>query len=90
MDNCWGRAGMFSFVFAALLLVFNWPVLSIPEGHMLLGWLFAAWALAIVLLAVAARGASASCPPPPDPGQSGQPDRAKPRPTPQDAGAGDV
>lgn len=66
MDNCWGRAGMFSFVFAALLLVFNWPVLSIPQGNALLGWIFAAWAVAIMLLGLAARGAGASCPPPPE------------------------
>lgn len=72
MDNCWGRAGMFSFVFAALLLAFNWPVLSIPQGNALLGWLFAAWALAIVLLGLAARGAGASCPEPPEPASAKQ------------------
>lgn len=64
MDNCWGRSGAFALVFAALLLVFNWPLLSIPGAGHLLGWLFAAWAAAIILLALAARAVSASCRPP--------------------------
>ncbi|HWR03542.1 MAG TPA: hypothetical protein VN419_05940 [Humidesulfovibrio sp.] len=68
MDNCWGRSGVFGLVFAALLLVFNWPLMSIPGPGHLLGWLFAAWAAAIVLLLLAARGVSASCLPPRDDG----------------------
>ncbi|MDP2847806.1 MAG: hypothetical protein Q8O35_06385 [Humidesulfovibrio sp.] len=83
MVNCWGRPGMFSFVFAALLLVFNWPVLSIPEGGELLAWLFGAWALAIALLRFAARGAQDACA---DPALA-QPQQDQPH---QDAGARDV
>lgn len=64
MDNCWGRSGVFGLVLAALLLVFNWPLMSIPGPGHLLGWLFAAWAAAIVLLGLAARGVSTSCLPP--------------------------
>ncbi len=66
MDNCWGRSGVFALVFAALLLAFNWPLLSIPGPGQLLGWLFAAWVAAIALLGLAARGAAATCQPPPD------------------------
>lgn len=52
-----GKPGVFRFLFVALLLVFNWPLLSIPAPEDLFGWLFTAWALAIVLLFLAMRGA---------------------------------
>lgn len=60
MDNHWGRSGAFGLVFAALVLVFNWPLLSIPGPGRLLGWLLAAWIAGIALLALAARRVLAS------------------------------
>lgn len=51
------KPGISCFLFVALLLVFNWPLLSIPAPAHLLGWLFTAWALAIALLFLAARRA---------------------------------
>jgi hypothetical protein len=52
-----GKSGLSLFVFVALLLVFNWPLLSIPSSKYLFGWLFTAWALAIALLFLVAHGA---------------------------------
>lgn len=54
MHNDRVRTGMASFVFATLLLIFNWPVMSIPRAGTLLSWLFGAWGLAIALLGLAA------------------------------------
>jgi hypothetical protein len=48
-----GKPGVSRFIFVALLLVFNWPILSIPKPENLFGWLFAAWGLAIGLLFLA-------------------------------------
>jgi len=50
-----GKPGVSRFIFVALLLVFNWPILSIPKPENLFGWLFAAWGLAIGLLFLVAR-----------------------------------
>ena len=72
-----GKPGISRFVFVALLLVFNWPLLSIPASEHLLGWLFAAWGLAIVLLFLVAQGsAAAELPEPrvPGPEQGAGPD----------------
>lgn len=52
-----GKPGISRFVFVALLLVFNWPVLSIPAPQNLFGWLFTAWGLAVALLFLVAHGA---------------------------------
>lgn len=52
-----GKPGISCFVFVALLLVFNWPLLSIPAPANLFGWLFTAWGLAIALLFLVAHGA---------------------------------
>lgn len=54
MHNQRARTGIAAFVFAILLLLFNWPVLSIPAPGRLLAWLFCAWGLAIALLGLAA------------------------------------
>lgn len=54
MKDSRARTGIASFVFAILLLIFNWPVMSIPGTGGLLAWLFGAWVLAIALLALAA------------------------------------
>jgi len=54
MTNQRARTGIASFVFATLLLIFNWPVMSIPGAGALLCWLFGAWGLAIALLGLAA------------------------------------
>lgn len=54
MKDSRARTGIASFVFAILLLIFNWPVMSIPGAGGLLPWLFGAWGLAIALLALAA------------------------------------
>jgi hypothetical protein len=66
------RTGIASFVFAILLLLFNWPVMSIPAPGKLLYWLFGAWIAAIALLglatALAARSERKLACPPPDPG----------------------
>lgn len=51
-----GKPGISLFLFVALLLVFNWPLLSIPASDGLFGWLFSAWGLAIALLLLAAHG----------------------------------
>jgi hypothetical protein len=48
------KPGITRFMFVAFLVLFNWPLLSIPEPQNLLGWLFAAWGLAILLLYLAA------------------------------------
>lgn len=63
------RTGIASFVFAILLLIFNWPVMSIPAPGKLLSWLFGAWLAAIALLGLAAASAARAerrlaCPPP--------------------------
>ncbi|GEM_PF-2336268 len=50
-----GKPGLSRFIFVALVLVFNWPLLSIPTGKFLFFWLFSAWALAIAILFAAAR-----------------------------------
>jgi len=54
MHNDRARTGIAAFVFAILLLLFNWPLMSIPAPGTLLSWLFAAWGLAIALLGLAA------------------------------------
>ena len=54
MQNIRARTGIAGFVFAALLVVFNWPVMSIPVAGGLLSWLFAAWGAGIGLLALTA------------------------------------
>jgi len=54
MKDSRARTGVASFVFALLLLIFNWPVMSIPGPGKLLAWLFGAWGLAIALLMLAA------------------------------------
>lgn len=64
-----GKPGISRFVFVALLLVFNWPILSIPAAQNLLGWLYAVWSLAIALLFLTAHGAT----------QDGE-EQAEPRP----------
>ncbi|MBU1042149.1 MAG: hypothetical protein KKF77_13720 [Proteobacteria bacterium] len=51
-----GRPGISLFLFVALTLLFNWPLLSIPASDGLFGWLFCAWGLAIALLFLAAHG----------------------------------
>ncbi|MDR3640944.1 MAG: hypothetical protein P4L39_06445 [Humidesulfovibrio sp.] len=53
-----GKPGLFGFVFAVLLLVFNWPVLSIPAPGSLFAWLFIFWGLGIALLLLVALGIS--------------------------------
>lgn len=55
MESCRTRTGIAAFVFATLLVAFNWPLLSIPPRGGLLFWLFGAWVLGIGLLALAAR-----------------------------------
>lgn len=54
MQNIRARTGIAGFVFAALLLVFNWPVMSIPAAGGLLSWLFVVWGAGIGLLALTA------------------------------------
>jgi hypothetical protein len=54
------RAGLFRFVFVALLVLFCWPVLSIPAPENRLTWLFVVWLLAIVFMWLAAHMASPS------------------------------
>lgn len=54
MDKCRTRTGIAALVFTALLLAFNWPVLTIPATGTLLSWLFITWGLAIALLGLAA------------------------------------
>jgi len=66
-----GKPGVSRFIFVALLLVFNWPILSIPKPENLFGWLFAAWGLAIGLLFLAARAGGG----PDTPDTSDTPDR---------------
>jgi len=53
-----GKPGVSRFIFVTLLLVFNWPILSIPRPENLFGWLFTAWGLGIGVLFLAARGAA--------------------------------
>lgn len=55
MQPPFGKPGVSRFIFALLLLAFNWPLLSIPARPSLLGWLFVLWGLTIVLLFLAAR-----------------------------------
>ena len=50
------KPGISLFLFVALTLLFNWPLLSIPASDGLFGWLFCAWGLAIALLFLAAHG----------------------------------
>jgi hypothetical protein len=52
------KPGLSCLLFVALLMLFNWPVLSIPEPKNLFGWLFAVWGVAILLLFLAARGSA--------------------------------
>jgi len=54
MKDSRARTGVASFVFAILLLLFDWPVMSTPGAGGLLAWLFGAWGLAIALLGLAA------------------------------------
>ncbi len=68
MKGAFGKPGIFRFVFVALLLVFNWPVLSIPAPAALFGWLLTVWGLAIALLFLAACGAASSNGPAEPPG----------------------
>jgi len=49
------QAGLFRFIFVALLVLFNWPVLSIPGPLALPVWLLGIWALAVALLWFASR-----------------------------------
>lgn len=93
MQNSRARTGIAGFVFAALLVVFNWPVMSIPAAGGLLSWLFAAWGAGIALLALtallAARlerrqaaqrcGAAPGLLGPDDIGGPGQPDALRPQ-----------
>lgn len=106
MQNNRARTGIAAFVFAALLVVFNWPVMSIPAAGSLLSWLFVAWAGGIALLALTARlstlaerrQAAQSCGPEPTlfgpdgPGGPGQPRKANPHDdlTDERPGCGDV
>lgn len=55
MKPPFGKPGLSRFVFAALLVLFNWPLLSIPGPGALFGWLFILWGLAIILLFLSAR-----------------------------------
>lgn len=93
-----GKPGVSYFLFALLVVAFNWPLLSIPGPERLFAWLFAAWALTIALLFLVAQGfrseeAQASAPPAPE-----GPERAEAGPEAEDprpdqgpgAGAGDV
>lgn len=50
-----GRTRLFCLAFVAMLLAFNWPIVSIPGPGRLLAWLFGAWAAAIGLLFVISR-----------------------------------
>lgn len=106
MQNIRARTGIAGFVFAALLLVFNWPVMSIPAAGGLLSWLFVAWGAGIALLALTAllctqverrqaaqrRGADPSLLGPDDVGGPGQPGRTNPQDdlTDERPGCGDV
>lgn len=55
MNSVLERTGIFRFIFIALLVLFNWPLLSIPSPQMLPFWLFGVWALAVVLMWLASR-----------------------------------
>jgi hypothetical protein len=57
-----GKPGISRFVFVALLLVFNWPVLSIPAPGNVFAWLFIVWGLAIALLFLVAQGVGSGQP----------------------------
>lgn len=50
------KTGLRRLLFAALILIFNWPLLSIPASGALAWYLFGAWAGAIALLYLSARG----------------------------------
>ena len=50
MTLFFSKPGISRLVFLALVLAFNWPLLTIPTGEYLLYWLFSAWALAIAIL----------------------------------------
>lgn len=50
-----GRTRLFCLAFVAMLLAFNWPLMSIPGPGKLLAWLFEAWGAAIVLLFLISR-----------------------------------
>ncbi|MDO9633195.1 MAG: hypothetical protein Q7I92_14950 [Humidesulfovibrio sp.] len=65
-----GKPGISRFIFVALLLVFNWPLLSIPASKNLFAWLFTAWGLAIALLFLAAQGTRGTDAEPPRPAES--------------------
>lgn len=67
-----GKPGISRFIFVALLLVFNWPLLSIPASKNLFAWLFTAWGLAIALLFLAAQGAGGTDAEPPRPAESAE------------------
>ena len=64
------QRGVHSLIFVALLVLFNWPVLSIPDAQALPLWLLGVWTLAIALLWLASRavpraGSVESSAPPP-------------------------
>ena len=58
MNAMLGRSGMYVFVFTALLVLFNWPLLGIPGPSDLPLWIFGVWDVAIVFLWFASRAAS--------------------------------
>jgi hypothetical protein len=74
-----GKPGISLFLFVALTLLFNWPLLSIPASQGLLGWLFCAWGLAIALLFLAAHGSGGEEAPPTRPGLVSGPERSPER-----------
>lgn len=57
MNAVLGRSGMYVFVFTALLVLFNWPLLGIPGPADLPLWIFGVWDVAIVFLWFASRAA---------------------------------
>lgn len=60
LPDVWRHVGL---LFVLALLVFNWPILTVPFSRGLLpafAWLYAHWILFIVLLYLAARWLSSS------------------------------
>ncbi len=55
MGPIFKQAGLFRLIFVALLVLFNWPVLSIPGPQTLPLWLLGVWALGIACLWFASR-----------------------------------
>jgi hypothetical protein len=47
--------GLLLILFAALLTALAWPIISIPKGLALAGWLFGAWGAGIALLWLVSR-----------------------------------